>query len=792
MVLSRIKQLYAEGKYEVALNKIAETTNLDYENSLKIKLIESQIWMKKGEFDKSLHLLNEISTEAQKEDLELVLFQAMNVEVSVLRRLGKYKDGLEIIEKAEKISEETNRQDFEWQECQASILMSKGSLSYVVGDHDIAIASFEKALWIREILGLEDQIAASKNNLALIYQGMGNYELALKYFEESNSIFEKIDHKQNIAFTLNNIGLVHLNVGNTNQALNTFKKGLNILEDEDDDGHRSIIYSNLGNCYALYGEYEAAFTYYKMSMELKEKLGNPHHIAISYVNIADIYWFKGELDLAKKYFTEASIIAEENFLQRELVHSLLFSMLVHIDLKEDKDIQLCHKRLQSDFQKTEDPNIRLMVEVSHALFLKHQPRLADKMEALRLLRSIIHNKKLEFELLIFAVLELCDLLLFELKTLENEEVINEIEELLSRINDIAFDQNMYPTIVEICVLRAQLELYKFNPAGSKSLLRDAYEIAESKGLLRLKITISDLQERLVSSISNWDQILEENRSIERRIELTALPDLLHKVSRKKLHFAEIPQEKPVLFMIISKNGTTQYSKLFAETSIINDQLVGGFISAINSFIGEVFYEQDIIENIKFGDYNIVFKSFNTSIICYAFQGPSFSAYHKLDTLIERIQASQHILKSILRFENQGVQSGMLEIDTIVNQLFEGDQIFPDQTDEKNEDDKAEITDLGQLTQPLKLEKFRSLMHPIRLAILKTLHFQMRILRSELQKILSIASGTLERHLGHLIDNELISSSFEFYEIKPQKVVSITIKGSKLYEEFKQSISYVFE
>ena len=104
-------------------------------------------------------------------------------------------------------------------------------------------------------------------------------------------------------------------------------------------------------------------------------------------------------------------------------------------------------------------------------------------------------------------------------------------------------------------------------------------------------------------------------------------------------------EEPILILVIN-SGITLVSKYFSEAIAADELLIGGFITAINAFAEEAFSTKDSIDRIKYKDFTIAIKNINKVIICYAFNGPSFSAMQKMDKLISRIQALEFLMEVI--------------------------------------------------------------------------------------------------------------------------------------------------
>ncbi|MCK4845617.1 MAG: hypothetical protein KAS95_08080, partial [Candidatus Heimdallarchaeota archaeon] len=69
---------------------------------------------------------------------------------------------------------------------------------------------------------------------------------------------------------------------------------------------------------------------------------------------------------------------------------------------------------------------------------------------------------------------------------------------------------------------------------------------------------------------------------------------------------------------------------------VDEQLIGGFISAINVFCKETFHTTESLERIKHKEYTIIIKELKELIFSYVFKGKSFLALEKLSQFIDEI------------------------------------------------------------------------------------------------------------------------------------------------------------
>ena len=99
-------------------------------------------------------------------------------------------------------------------------------------------------------------------------------------------------------------------------------------------------------------------------------------------------------------------------------------------------------------------------------------------------------------------------------------------------------------------------------------------------------------------------------------------------------------------MIINEAGRTIYSKQFSESKPINKQLIGAFLSAINSFSQEVFSTEGYIERIKYNEYTLIFMPKDSILLCYAFKGESYHALQKLENFIQELESESQLWETI--------------------------------------------------------------------------------------------------------------------------------------------------
>ncbi|KKM21035.1 hypothetical protein LCGC14_1639440 [marine sediment metagenome] len=132
-------------------------------------------------------------------------------------------------------------------------------------------------------------------------------------------------------------------------------------------------------------------------------------------------------------------------------------MLIHI-LIEKGDIDqaklyLQHLEGMSD-QLAKDKKLYLFYLFSKAIILKTSLRTLDLGKAEELLRQILEDEDADYSHLIRVLPKLCELLLIELRTTNNLEVLEEIEDLVAQLLDIAENMHSFSLLCEAYLLKA--------------------------------------------------------------------------------------------------------------------------------------------------------------------------------------------------------------------------------------------------------------------------------------------------------------------------------------------------
>ena len=126
------------------------------------------------------------------------------------------------------------------------------------------------------------------------------------------------------------------------------------------------------------------------------------------------------------------------------------------------------------------------------------------------------------------------------------------------------------------------------------------------------------------------RVIKRNASISERIQLASLNGVLGRMKGKgAVGPPKVTKEKPILLLIMSKDGIPHFSYPFQE-NIDFEPLFSSFLSAFNSFGSELFSSESSIERINIGEHRILVNHIENLIVCYVIKGQSFLAKRKLE------------------------------------------------------------------------------------------------------------------------------------------------------------------
>jgi hypothetical protein len=278
--------------------------------------------------------------------------------------------------------------------------------------------------------------------------------------------------------------------------------------------------------------------------------------------------------------------------------------------------------------------------LSEAILLRKTNRFHSLGKAQEILQSIIEKNLVYQEINVHAMLNLCDILLHELRFTDNMTILSDLEELTDRILQIAQQQFSKSLLAEVYWLKGRLALLDTDINKARGFLSQAQTIAEGQDLENLARRISNDHDNLLSEVNKWKDLIEENVSLADKIKESRVDNLvLNMINRATFELEEIENDIPVMLIILNENGIPLFSMQFGDETKVDQVLLSGFLSAINNIVQEIFATEGSIKRIEHQNYLLIFQNVENIIVCYAFKGSSYSARKKVETYASKLLTS---------------------------------------------------------------------------------------------------------------------------------------------------------
>jgi len=633
--LIRARKLMEEAKFEEALQVLIaykKNENLSSHDQISYYLLKSSIFSrlaKKEEFFKYAKKAFQIS-QGQKPSLQLLDVYIKMAQVSKWGGMEIDK-ALEFLAKCEDLFKNfTQESPIELVKREAQIAFIKSQIYDLKNEYNKALKFAEKSLVLREKLNLKAEIIESLTQINGIYYVKGDLDLAQKYTEKCLMLSKEIDYREEILNCYTILGLIYSSKGEIKRGIEYHKQALAIAEEKNRTYAIAVCCNNLGMNFHQQNEFDLAKTYFEKSFEYYEKSGSPGWTVTDC--LFHLVLEKGDLVEAKKYLDR---------------------------LKQLKDKWHNNK------------NIEINYRVDKAVLLKTNPRALNRGKAEEILKQVIKEDITWYDIVIVALLNLCDLLLLDLQNTGLIEIIDELNSYIVKLINIAEKGHSYLVLAETYLLQARLALLTLDLKEARLLLTKSQSIAERYGLSRLAIKISSEHDAFLKQQNVWENMNKDDVSLAERIKLSGINQQMDGMLRKKeIEFPKVSDEDPVVLIIVSESGELIFSQSFSKRWSFEDDVFGSFLSAINSFSDEMFSEG--LDRAIFGQYSILMKSASPFLVCYLFKGQSYLAQHRIRHFADSIQNDNLLWETFNKFyqTNQVIQSkDVPSLDPLITEIF---------------------------------------------------------------------------------------------------------------------------
>jgi len=190
-------------------------------------------------------------------------------------------------------------------------LNSCGNFACQLGRYDEATRHYEGSLAIRRELGDQRGIAATLNNLGIVYLYQGDYERAEPLFWEALSLLRKLGFERGIAPCLNNLASVRVKRRDYAGAEKNAKEALEIFKKVGNDLGVAASLAELGKLAMSQKEIDRARSCFEESLALSRDLDEKVGIIGSLQSLGQLMMTQNNYESARALYQESLSLASE-------------------------------------------------------------------------------------------------------------------------------------------------------------------------------------------------------------------------------------------------------------------------------------------------------------------------------------------------------------------------------------------------------------------------------------------------------------------------------------------------
>ncbi len=717
--IAQVEILVSEGKYSSALDEldiIDTTSKLDSSGNILCKTIKGKILLKLGEYENALVKADEILQNYQYLGNSLFVFDAYIIKIHALANLNQIPEAFVLLEKSieilkslssESVSEINQRKAVAYllrgilyegkNELKRSLdnflqslslfreldnkpqiaeaLTANARIYFKTGDVIRAQLIYQQSLDIYKELGNELDAAYVLNNLGMIYAWKGDYGLALEHSLQSLSISDELENERAKVIFLQSISEVFFKLGELDRSLEYLEKCLSIYEDQNNKSGIASILNFLSRIFYRKGEIEKSMDFAKQSKEIYEQLEEKLGLASVNDTLGKLELSLGNVGKAHSLLKESLNFRSDQVNRMETTSTLFWLIVVSIESNALNQVQTFLHRIQKIIEKQKNELSELRYHLASALILKTSSKQDILRKAKNMLRSILSGVLLDHELVSLARYHLCELLIKEIELFHEKDEVQKLATTIDKYYETAKQIESHTMYAECFWLKVQLSMIRHNYQEARIHLDQAQQITEDKGYRRLAMDIPRMRKMLESYFDlNVEPTIDTRANLVNDFSEPLNEDVIRLVNKRTIDMPRFEDEEPVLLIIVYEGGVTIYSKKFSQKEMIDEMFVGGFLTAIDSFMHQTFATGGSIERIKHQEYTLLLKVENPLLFCYVYKGQSFTAIQKLDNIISELKKSITIWHALVN--NLGEQLSDKEKEQIEQMA---DNIFLEET-----------------------------------------------------------------------------------------------------------------
>ncbi len=289
----------------------------------------------------------EIAKTTSNIELEILSLNMLGI---LYRRIDAITAALDHTYQALDIAEKVENPNFAIKSAISTSLNNIGQIYRVLGQYDLAIEQFKKAMEFEEALDNRLGLASNYQNIGECLEAQGKLKTALENYNIALEYNKELKNKRGRILCENGIAHIYVHDKKVNEAILILDEALIQATDLGEPGPISSVHLTLGWALTDLEKFEEAEKHLFKGLELAKKYNLLHTRAEAYSYLSDLSIAKGDYEKALKYF-KTSLDVESQIRNNKNVRYVYSSII-----KKDNEA-----RVTTINQQLRKNNTRLLV-----------------------------------------------------------------------------------------------------------------------------------------------------------------------------------------------------------------------------------------------------------------------------------------------------------------------------------------------------------------------------------------------------------------------------------------------
>ncbi len=271
---------------------------------------------------------------------------------------------------------------------------------------------------------------------------------------------------------------------------------------------------------------------YEIMMLTKEKIREgvdfdvtQEAVAKSYETMGVLNYNQGLFDDAVSNLNKSLDIVRRYGLKVDTCNILFYLALSYVEQENTArahETKAVLEEMLSNHDCTEVSSVNL--KLIEAMEARRKPTWKEKAKAEERFEEIIAEEKLPFDLHVFTLTQYCDLLLEQLRSVDNDEIFRKAKEITKEIYDMAEAKGSFNLLVNVLILKAKFAILELDLEKAYSLLDQADEIARKKKMAYHRLQIENLRSIITNELEEVEKKIRQNLTLKERLDLLTFHD----------------------------------------------------------------------------------------------------------------------------------------------------------------------------------------------------------------------------------------------------------------------------